>query len=509
MKRGAFFSSAQDISASLVVFLVALPLCMGVAIASGMPPSAGLITGIVGGIFVGVISGSPLQVSGPAAGLTVVVWNIIEHYGIERVGFLVLLAGVFQALAGLLGFGRYFRAISPAVVYGMLAGIGVLICASQFHVMIDAKPHKSGPLNLAAIPSALYATLADGSASSARSAFMLGLITIASIVMWTKYRPARLRAIPAPLVGVLLASVYAAVSGVRVSYVALPDKLLSSVQLPQLHTLSGVFEGSILITAFSLAVIASAESLLCAAAVDRMQHKVRTNYNRELFAQGLGNALCGLLGGLPMTGVIVRSSANVESGAQTRLSAILHGVWLLALVALAPWLLRLVPTASLAGVLLHTGWKLVSPAHLRELRDFGWGAIGIYAVTLAGVVIKDLLTGVVIGLLLSVFRLLWKLGSFDVEVRTSHAGARLDVRLRGAVTFVGMPRLAAVLERLPRAREVHVHVEELSYIDHACLVAIGDFERQARLRGERVVIDWVSLDARSEKVTQLGDLQPS
>jgi MFS superfamily sulfate permease-like transporter len=508
MKQGAFAFRAQDLSASLVVFLVALPLCMGIAIASGMPPSAGLISGIVGGIFVGLISGSPLQVSGPAAGLTVVVWNIIEHYGIERVGLVVLLAGAIQAVAGVLGFGRYFRAISPAVVYGMLAGIGVLICASQFHVMIDAKPHKSGPLNLAAIPAALYGGVVDGSAGSGRTAFLLGLITIASIVVWSKFRPRRLKAVPAPLVGVLLASSYAAISGAHVSYVSIPDNLLSSVQLPQLHSLGGMFEGSLVVTAFSLAVIASAETLLCAAAVDRMQHAVRTDYNRELLAQGLGNIVCGALGALPMTGVIVRSSANVEAGGQTRWSAIFHGVWLLALVALAPGLLRLVPTASLAGVLVHTGFKLVSPAHLRELRDFGWGAIGIYAVTLAGVVIKDLLTGVVIGLLLSVFRLLWKLGSFDVEVRPSQDGSRLDVFMRGAVTFVGMPRLASVLERLPRAREVHLHVDELSYIDHACLVAIGDYERQARQRGERVVIDWVSLDARSEKITPEPDLQP-
>jgi len=478
---------------------------MGIAIASGMPPSAGLITGIVGGLFVGLISGSPLQVSGPAAGLTVVVWNIIEHYGIERVGLVVLLAGVFQAVAGALGLGRYFRAISPAVVYGMLAGIGVLICASQFHVMIDARPHKSGPLNLAAIPSALYSGVVDGSTGSGRTAFLLGLITIGSIVLWSKYRPQRLRAVPAPLVGVLLAAVYAALSGAHVSYVSIPDNLFRSVEMPEL---SDVFSGSLLVSAFSLAVIASAETLLCAAAVDRMQHTVRTNYNRELLAQGLGNALCGLLGALPMTGVIVRSSANVEAGAQTRLSAILHGVWLLALVLLAPGLLRLVPTAALAGVLLHTGFKLVSPAHLRELREYGWGAIGIYAATLAGVVIKDLLTGVVLGLLLSVFRLLWKLGSFDVEVRPSLQGARLDVYMRGAVTFVGLPRLASQLERLPRAREIHLHVDELSYIDHACLVAIGDYERQARLRGDRVVIDWVSVDARSEKIS-MGEMQPS
>jgi MFS superfamily sulfate permease-like transporter len=256
-----------------------------------------------------------------------------------------------------------------------------------------------------------------------------------------------------------------------------------------------------------LALIASAETLLCAAAVDRMQHEVRTDYNRELFAQGVGNALCGLLGGLPMTGVIVRSSANVEAGGKTRLSAILHGLWLFLLVVFAPFLLRLVPTASLAGVLVYTGFKLVSPSHLRELRHFGWGAVGIYAATLAGVVAKDLLTGVVIGLMLSVLRLLGKLGSFEIEQKQVPGSPRLDVVFRGALTFVGLPRLAASLESLPAAQEIHLHVDQLRYIDHACLVAIGDFERQSRQRGQTVVIDWTDLDARSEK--RAPELQPS
>ena len=507
-ERKRWFYS-QDISASFVVFLVALPLCMGIAIASGMPPSTGLITSIIGGVFVGLISGSPLQVSGPAAGLTVVVWNILETHGIERVGLVVLLAGLFQAAAALVGFGRFFRAISPSVVYGMLAGIGVLICASQFHVMVDARPHKSGPLNLAAIPGALYGALFDHS-GSARMALTLGIVTIAAIVLWSKFRPERLRIVPAPLVGVLLSVGLAAVSGARVSYVSLPDNLLGSIQLPKLSLLSQLFEGSVITAALSLAVIASAETLLCAAAVDRMQDKVRTNYNRELLAQGLGNAVCGILGGLPMTGVIVRSSANVEAGAQTRMSAVLHGVWMLALVVLVPGVLRLVPTASLAGVLVYTGYKLVSPQHLRELRDFGWGAVGIYGATLAGVVLSDLLTGVLVGLGLSVGRLLWKLGSFEAEVKSSPDGARVDVLMRGAVTFVGLPRLASILERLPQAPETHIHVQELSYIDHACLVAIGDYERQGRSRGRHIVIDWVELDARSEKVTSsVADLQPS
>jgi MFS superfamily sulfate permease-like transporter len=187
------------------------------------------------------------------------------------------------------------------------------------------------------------------------------------------------------------------------------------------------------------------------------------------------------------------------------MSAILHGVWLLALVAFAPFLLRLVPTASLASVLVYTGAKLVSPSHLRELRHFGWGAVAIYGVTLAGVVVKDLLTGVLIGLALSVLRLLAKLGSFDIQVKQQ--ATRLDVVFYGALTFVGLPRLAAALEGLPAAQEIHLHIDQLRYIDHACLVALGDFERQARQRGQNVAIDWDDLDARSEKRTP--ELQPS
>jgi len=493
-----FKFDARDVPASFVVFLVALPLCMGIAIASGMPPAAGLISSIVGGIFVGIITGSPLQVSGPAAGLTVVVWDVIETHGIEKVGLVVLMAGLIQAGAALFGLGRLFRAISPSVVYGMLAGIGVLIVASQAHVMVDARPLKSGALNLAALPGAIYGALVEQ--GSARTALSLGLLTIVAIVAWSKFRPESLRVVPAPLVGVLTAVIAALVTGANVSYVSLPDNLMGNLQWLNMRVLPQAVDLPILVAAASLALIASAETLLCAAAVDRMQDRVRTDYDRELLAQGLGNALCGVLGGLPMTGVIVRSSANIEAGGQTRLSTIFHGIWMLSLVVLFPGVLRLVPTASLAGVLVYTGYKLVSPEHLRELRGFGWGAIATYAATLVGVVVSDLLTGVIIGLLVSVVRLLRKLGSFTVDVERSEDD-RLDVFMRGAVTFVGLPRFASVLESLPHARETHIHIDDLSYIDHACLVAIEDYERSAHARGGRVVIDREELEARSEKIT--------
>jgi MFS superfamily sulfate permease-like transporter len=490
--------SRQDVSASVVVLLVALPLCMGVAIASGMPPTAGLITGIVGGLLVGGFTGSPLQVSGPAAGLTVLVWGLVDDYGIEMVGAVVLLAGVAQAVAALLGCGRLFRAISPAVVYGMLGGIGVLIVASQWQVMVDAKPLKSGVSNLLHMPSAIVKAFADSPGTSHRAAACLGLLTITSIVLWTRFRPQRLALVPAPLIAVLLATIAAAVFGAEVQYINVPDNLGDAIRLPTAAGLHQLLDPKLIASALSLAAIASAETLLCAGAVDRMQDKVRTDYNRELFAQGIGNTVCGLLGALPMTGVIVRSSANVSAGAETRASTILHGLWLLVVVVAFPGVLRLIPTASLAGVLVYTGFKLLSPAHLRELRAFGWPSVAIYAATVVSIVATDLLTGVLIGITLSILRLLSRLGSFELNVETHES--RADAYLQGAVTFVGLPRLVTLLEALPRELDLTLHADAVVYVDHACLVAIADFEQQRKRSGQSVRIAWPQLEARSEKV---------
>jgi MFS superfamily sulfate permease-like transporter len=384
----------------------------------------------------------------------------------------------------------------------MLAGIGVLICASQLQVMVDDKPLSSGLANILAIPRALHKGLLGGDGGNHQLAFVLGGLTILTTVLWNRYRPARLQALPGPLVGVLLAVGLAALAHANVQYVSIPASLWGALQPPSFGILSeAIHNPAWLGAAFSLAAIASAETLLCASAIDRMQDKVRTHYNRELLAQGVGNGICGALGALPMTGVIVRSSANVAAGAQTRMSSVLHGVWVLAIVVLTPGLLRLVPTASLAGVLVHTGCKLVSTQQMRELRQYGWGSVAIYGITLSAVVLTDLLMGVLLGLGLSLVRLLFKLGAFDLEVMRKHADApRVDVHVRGAVTFVGLPRLAALLETVPAVREVHLHVGELRYIDHACLIAIGDYVRQQRARGTQVHIDWDNLELRSEKV---------
>lgn len=621
--KSALSSLRVDFFPSVAVFLVALPLCMGIAIASGVPVAAGLITGIVGGLVVGALAGAPLQVSGPAAGLTVVVYEIVQKYGLESLGVVVLIAGAMQMLAGVFRLGQWFRAVSPAVIKGMLAGIGILILASQFHVMVDDKPKENGIQNLITIPQAiakglplpepstaeqrqrrtqyikdvgalhvrqtqLYdsvaalvpdnagddftvpestvaglvaaqetltadvraaaekvkanhiaktntekrtraaeaaiaqseAALAElknenvagwlksqsaaanslaaltGSLKSHAWAAKVGLATIVLLVLWQAFKPARLRSIPAPLIAIVFATAAAAIWSLPVLYVEVPDSLLSAVQLPSLtllqdHAITGLLGAGLLI-----ALIASAETLLCATAVDQMHNGPRTQYDRELIAQGVGNSVCGLLGALPMTGVIVRSAANVQAGGTTRASAILHGVWLLVFVVFLGAVLRSIPIASLAAVLVYTGYKLIDIKGIKELRKYGVGEVVIYFATMIGIVATDLLTGVLIGIGLSAAKLLLSFSHLDVSLKVN--GPRKDravLSLVGAATFLRLPRLAAALDTVPANAELHVDFQGLEYIDHACLDLLMNWAKQHEATGGRLVIDWSSLHA--------------
>ena len=485
----------KDLLASIVVFLVALPLCMGIAIASGVPPAAGLITGIVGGIVVGFLSGAPLQVSGPAAGLTVLVWQLVAQHGLEMLGAIVLVAGLAQLAAGAARLGQWFRAISPAVIHGMLAGIGVLIFASQFHVMVDDRPRGSGIANLLSIPEALMKAFAPAQGATHQVAAGIGLLTIVSLVLWTGLKPSRLKMVPGALVAVVLATIAAAAAGLQLKYVAVPENLLESIAVPSTDAVLRVLSSQdLLLAALALAFIASAETLLCASAVDQMHTGPRASYDRELAAQGAGNLICGALGALPMTGVIVRSSANVEAGAQTRMSAVLHGVWLLALVAAFPALLRVIPTAALAAILVYTGYKLVSPGKIRMLAKFGRGEVAIYFATMLGIVTIDLLSGVLIGFGLALIKLLYTVSHLRVDV--VHSPERIDIHLEGAATFIRLPKLARALESLPVGPERHIHFEHLTYIDHACLDLIASFRTQQEKLGNRVVLEYDELEGR-------------
>ena len=489
--------AGHDLLASVVVFLVALPLCMGIAIASGVPPAMGILTGIIGGIVVGAISGAPLQVSGPAAGLTVIVWQLIQEYGLEMLAPVLVLAGLIQICAGALRLGQWFRAISPAVVYGMLGGIGVLIFASQFHVMVDDKPQGTGLQNLISIPKAIYKGIFPIDGSVHHIAAVVGILTIVVLVSWTKFRPQGLKLVPAPLLAVVVGTGIAAVMDLPIQYVKIPGNLLAEIRLPSLEMFGRLGDPKLLIEALALAFIASAETLLSAVAVDKMHTGPKAKFDRELAAQGVGNMLCGAIGALPMTGVIVRSSANVDAGAKTRRSAMLHGIWLLALVVSLPHVLEWIPTASLAAILVYTGYKLASPESIRKLKAYGWGPVVIYAVTLVGIVATDLLTGVVAGLAASMINLVYRASHLRVELKTNDADPnRRDLILDGAATFIALPKLADALEQVPAGAELHVHVEKLYSIDHTCLDLLAEWEKQNEAKGNVLMVEWDHLVAR-------------
>ena len=507
----------QDLFASIVVFLVALPLSMGIAVASGVPiekaAAVGLLTAIIGGLVVGPLSGSPLQVSGPAAGLTVMVALYIQDFGFATLGSIVLLAGLFQLLAALLRLGPIFRAVSPALIQGMLGGIGILIFASQFHVMVDDLPPGTGKefaglINLATLPRAIWKGVSEG---LHRSAAVTGLLTISSVILWEAFSPKRLKLLPAPLIGVIVATACAAVFELELKYVPVPDQLTDALNLPLAIEWNRLFEPAIWLAGLSMAFVASAESLLTATAVDFMQHRAeRTRHDRELGAQGIGNVLCGMLGVLPLTGVIVRSSANVMAGAHTRLSSFLHGFWLLLFVALLPFVLSMIPVAGLAAILVYTGIKLSKLQFARMLWRKDRAEAAVYLATLGTVVMLDLLTGIVVGLVLALARLLYSFSALNITIepepgldpKPPRPGANLNetangithVFLNGAATFLRLPQLAAAFEDLSAESKIKVHVQELRYIDHACLDLLSNRAQQHEEAGGELSIDWQALN---------------
>jgi len=377
----------------------------------------------------------------------------------------------------------------------MLAGIGVLILASQFHVMLDYSPVGSGIENLLGIPGALISSINAGDAHL--TAGEIGLLTIIVIVLWSSVTPKSWRVVPAPLVGVLVAIVAAAFFKLdQIDYVSIPDNIWSVTIFPRTDKLIRIIELPILIGAVSIAFIASAETLLCATAVDQMHRGPRTKYDRELSAQGVGNTICGVLGVLPMTGVIVRSSANVEAGAETRASAILHGVWLLLFVSVIPFTLRYIPVSSLAATLVYTGYKLAYPKAVPGLLKFGKSEVVIYVVTIVMIVTYDLLTGVLTGLGLSILKLLYAFSHLDVRQEEDPEQNRVDLYLKGSATLIRLPKLAGVLEELKPNSQVFVHIDELDYIDHACIDLLTNWDSQHTASGGSLEIEWEGLSQK-------------
>ncbi len=471
---------------------------MGIAIASGVPPARGLITAIVGGLIIGSLAGSKLQVSGPSAGLAVMILDVVNRFGLKGLAVVVPIMGAVQAIAGLLKLGPMFRAVSPAVINGMLAGIGFLIFFAQFHVVVDDSPKGSGLENLLSIPEAIYkgALTFDGSVHN--HAAVIGLLTLVILIGATALKNTIVGRIPSALLAVGGATAVNALLGWDIQRVSMPSSFVESLAFPDMGALGAMMSPSIVIAGVTLAFVASAETLLCATAVDAMHDGERTNYNRELFAQGIGNIACGVLGAPPTTGVITRSSANVQAGATSRASAIMLGAWLLLIMLLVPGAFGVIPTASLAALLVYIGYKLVRFRPYAELRAHGRSELIIFIATVTIIVTVNLLTGIITGLVLATLKLAFSGGKqfHKFTIEANEEGNTTHVHLRGAASFLRLPRLATVLEGIPRDREVHLHIEELDYIDHACLDMIDRWECGRIANRSPVRVEWQTLKHR-------------
>ncbi|MGH4011103.1 MAG: SulP family inorganic anion transporter [Pseudonocardiaceae bacterium] len=470
-----------DLPASLVVLLVAVPLSLGIAVASGAPVMAGLIAAAVGGIVAGLLGGSPLQVSGPAAGLTVVVADLIAQFGWGVTCAITAAAGLLQVLFGASRVARSVLAISPPVVHAMLAGIGITIVLGQLHVLLGGTAGTDAITNIVDLPGQLV-DIHDHAA-------LMGLAVIAVLLIWPRL-PRPLPHIPAPLVAVVGATALATMLALDLPRVVLPGSLLNSLSLPDVP---GGMWGGVLIGVLTLALIASVESLLSAVAVDKMGKGGKTNFDRELVGQGSANIVSGMLGGLPVTGVIVRSSTNVAAGARTRASTVAHGVWVIVFTVLLVGLIQLIPLAVLAGLLVVIGLRLVRLAHLRSARR--QGELVIYLVTVAGVVFLNLLEGVLIGLGLSLLVLLRRVVWSGVHAEKVRSGsddepAGWRVVVEGTLSFLSIPRLSRVLSQVPVGSHVVVEMV-VDFLDHAAYEHLATWQRQHEANGGTVVVDEV------------------
>lgn len=439
-----------DLPASLVVFLVALPLSLGIAVASDAPVVAGLIAAVVGGIVAGAMGGSPLQVSGPAAGLTVIVAGLVAQFGWAVTCAITVCAGVLQVLFGLSKVARAALAISPVVVHAMLAGIGITIALQQIHVLLGGASHSSAWANVSDLPGQLL--------DASGAAVVLGLLVIAIMVGW-RWVPAPINKVPGPLVAIASVTLISVVLSINVPRINLDGSLLDGLQLPQMPTgMWGAFFTGVL----TVALIASVESLLSAVSVDRMGG-TRTNFDRELIGQGTANITSGLIGGLPVTGVIVRSSTNVAAGARTRASAVMHGAWVLLFALPFAGLAKQIPTAALAGLLIVIGVQLVKWAHIKTARVTG--DLAVYVITVLGVVFLNLLEGVLIGLALAAGLVLWRVVRARIHAEQVGDG-RWHVAVEGSCTFLSLPRLTHELASIPSGTTVTVELL-VDYLDHA------------------------------------------
>lgn len=492
-KNGLIKNLRFDLPASIVVFFVALPLCLGIALASGAPLFSGLIAGIVGGIVVGALSGSSFGVSGPAAGLVVIVLHAIKDLGtFEAFLVAIVLAGIFQVLLGLIKAGFIAYYFPSSVIKGMLSGIGIIIFMKQIPHAIGYDKDVEGDFEFFQM---------DGHNTFSELYYMLNylnygaviitLISLAILILWEKpfiKKIKGLNLIPGSLLAVIT-SIFLYISFRTIPFLALSTEHIVQIPLSENPTdffknfafpdFSRLADTQIYLVAITIAVVASLETLLCTEATDKLDpHKHITPTNRELMAQGAGNIISGLIGGLPVTQVIVRSSANIQAGAQSKVSAIAHGLLLLLSVMFIPFILNLIPLACLASILLLVGYKLAKPSLIKSMYTLGIGQFVPFAATVLGIVFTDLLIGIGIGLVVSILFILYSnfKNPFFFNAGDYKKGQLIVIELSEHVTFLNKASILQTLNNLPNDFRVLIDASHSVDIDYDVWEIIADFK---------------------------------
>ncbi len=504
-KQGIFVRLKQDLPASIVVFFVAVPLCLGIALASGAPLFSGLIAGIVGGIVVGALSNSPLGVSGPAAGLAVIVLVAIESLGAFEIFLVaVVLAGVFQIIMGLLKGGVIGYYFPSSVIKGMLIGIGIIIFLKQIPHAFGYDADYEGDLAFRQPDGeTTFSGLVNMLDYISPGAVIVSLVSLAILISWEMYFTHKhkfFRLVQGPLVAVVAGIIYQLVSARFFPDLSIRSEHL--VNVPVAESMAGFFSqftfpdfshitnSEVWVVAITLAVVASLETLLCVEATDKLDPKKRTtNTNRELLAQGTGNILSGFIGGLPITQVIVRSSANIQSGGQTKLSAILHGFFLLLFVALIPNVLNMIPLAVLASILFVVGYKLAKPSLFKQIYKLGLSQFLPFIVTILGIVFTDLLRGIGLGLLVAIVVLLrnsLKNSHFLHKEIANNGDKKVKMTLAEEVSFLNKGAILRSLNKLPEGTHVVIDMSKSVSIDYDVLEIIDNFKKTAEEKGIKI-----------------------
>ncbi len=495
-----FSNLKNDLPASIVVFFVAVPLCLGIALASGAPLISGLIAGIVGGILVGTLSGSQVGVSGPAAGLAAIVLaGITQVGGFENFLVCVVLAGVIQIALGLLKAGVIGYYFPSSVIKGMLTGIGIIIVLKQIPHFFGYDSDPEGDFAFFQVDgentlSALMST-AD---NISLGATLIAIVAMSILLLWEMVLTKRAKIfqlIQGPLVAVAFGIIYYLVTRSNDSLAISPDHLVkvpvtSNVsELLVFPNFAAITQASVWIMAITIAVVASLETLLCVEATDKLDEQKRvTPTNRELLAQGAGNMFSGFIGGLPVTQVIVRSSANIQSGGKTKLSAILHGVFLLVFVLLVPGLLNMIPLSVLAAILFVVGYKLAKPALFKQMYDLGWTQFTPFIVTVLGIVFTDLLLGIFMGLVVSVIVILYESFKNSHFLHREEENGDIKLTLAEEVTFFNKAAILLELDNLEPNSSVILDVRNTRYLDQDIIEILDDFADKARQRSINIKI---------------------